>query len=168
MLHPLPRGFQGVPHPLPRGCLGVLHHLPRGCLGVLQCSTAAPLTLPYYPRERVQHSPPAPPSPGRGCTIPGTSSIEVAAPPGLPSVRGCRTPGTHFGTLRGVRLCKTTDVLEFSSTLMEQRTLDARRVLLIKTKLILTSSISRLLNTFITSSLRAIAKGFQWSHIDLV
>ena len=114
MLHPLPRGFQGVPHPLPRGCLGVLHHLPRGCLGVLQCSTAAPLTLPYYPRERVQHSPPAPPpSPGRGCTIPGTSSIEVAAPPGIPSVRGCRTPGTHFGTLRGVRLCKTTDVLEF-------------------------------------------------------
>ena len=65
-------------------------------------------------------------------------------------------------------LWNITDVLEFSSTLMEQRTLDARRVLLIKTKLILTSSISRLLNTFITSSLRAIAKGFQWSHIDLV
>ena len=99
---------------------------------------------------------------------PPNPPAEGAPSPGIPSVRGCRNPGTHFGTLRGVRLRKTTDVLEFSSTLMEQRTLDARRVLLIKTKLILTSSISRLLNTFITSSLRAIAKGFQWSHIDLV
>ena len=117
VLHPLLGKYQRVPHPLPRGCLGVLHPLPYLITPGKGCST---------PRQ-------PPPSPGRGCTIPGTSSIEVAAPPGIPSVRGCRTPGTHFGTLRGVRLCKTTDVLEFSSTLMEQRTLDARRVLLIKT-----------------------------------
>ena len=32
-------------------------------------------------------------------------------------------------TLRSVGLRKTTDVLEFSSTLMEQRTVDARGVL---------------------------------------
>ena len=160
---PLTKRVPGGAAPLTKGVSGGAAPLTKRVPG-----GAAPLTLPYYPRERVQHSPPAPPSPGRGCTIPGTSSIEVAAPPGIPSVRGCRTPGTHFGTLRGVRLCKTTDVLEFSSTLMEQRTLDARRVLLIKTKLILTSSISRLLNTFITSSLRAIAKGFQWPHIALI
>ena len=42
---------------------------------------------------------------------------------------GAAPPGTHFGTLRGVGLRKTTDVLEFSSTLMEQRTLDTRGVL---------------------------------------
>ena len=84
-----------------------------------------------------------------------------------PPVKGAAPPGTYFGTLRGVGLRKTTDVLEFSSTLMEQRTLDAKRVLLIKTKSILTSSISSSLNTLITSSLRAIAKGLQWSHIDM-
>ena len=46
-----------------------------------------------------------------------------------PLVEGAAPPGTHFGTLRSVGLRKTTDVLEFSSTLMEQRTLDARGVL---------------------------------------
>ena len=44
-------------------------------------------------------------------------------------VEGAAPPGTHFGTLRGVGLRKTTDVLEFLSALMEQRTLDARGVL---------------------------------------
>ena len=56
--------------------------------------------------------------PGKGCSTPRHPLVEGAAP-----------PGTHFGTLRGVGLRKTTDVLEFSSTLMEQRTLDARGVL---------------------------------------
>ena len=46
--------------------------------------------------------------------------------PRHPLVEGAAPPGTHFETLRGVGLRKTTDVLEFSSTLMEQRTLDAR------------------------------------------
>ena len=46
-----------------------------------------------------------------------------------PPVKGAAPPGTYFGTLRSVGLRKTTDVLEFSSTLMEQRTLDARGVL---------------------------------------
>ena len=58
-----------------------------------------------------------------------TPPVKGAAPPGTPLVEGAAPPGTHFGTLRGVGLRKTTDVLEFSSTLMEQRTLDARGVL---------------------------------------
>ena len=57
--------------------------------------------------------------PVRGCSTPPHPLVEGAAP-----------PGTHFSTLRGVGLCKTTDVLEFSSTLMEQRTLDVRGVLI--------------------------------------
>ena len=56
--------------------------------------------------------------PGKGCSTPQHPLVEGAAP-----------PGTHFGTLRGVGLRKTTDVLEFASALMEQRTLDARGVL---------------------------------------
>ena len=46
-----------------------------------------------------------------------------------PPVKGAAPPGTYFGTLRSVGLRKTTDVLEFSRKLMEQRTLDARGVL---------------------------------------
>ena len=57
--------------------------------------------------------------------------VKGAAPPRphTPLVEGAAPPGTHFGTLRSVGLCKTSDVLEFSSTLMEQRTLDARGVI---------------------------------------
>ena len=43
--------------------------------------------------------------------------VKGAAPPGTPLVEGAAPPGTHFSTLRGVGLRKTTDVLEFSSTL---------------------------------------------------
>ena len=67
--------------------------------------------------------------PGKGCSTP---LVEGAAPPSRgsstpwqreqhPLAEGAAPPGTHFGTLRGVGLRKTTDVLEFSSTLMEQR-----------------------------------------------
>ena len=118
-----------------RGCCTPYNENIRGCCTKRVPGGAAPLTegvsggaAPLTKRvpggAAVQHCctpyltllpPGKPPSPGRGCTIPGTSSIEVAAPPGIP--------------LRGVRLCKTTDVLEFSSTLMEQRTLDARGVI---------------------------------------
>ena len=57
--------------------------------------------------------------------------MECSTPPTprTPLVEGAAPPGTYFGTLRGVGLRKTTDVLEFSSTLMEQRTLGARGVL---------------------------------------
>ena len=48
---------------------------------------------------------------------------------GIMELWNAAPPGTYFGTLRSVGLRKTTDVLEFSSTLMEQRTLDARGVL---------------------------------------
>ena len=34
-----------------------------------------------------------------------------------PPVKGAAPPGTYFGTLRGVGLRKTTDVLELSSVL---------------------------------------------------
>ena len=58
-----------------------------------------------------------------------------AAPPRTPLVEGAAAPpGTHFGNLRSVGLRKTTDVLEFSSTLMEQCTLDARGVLINENK----------------------------------
>ena len=55
--------------------------------------------------------------------------VKGAAPPRTPLVEGAAPPGIYFGTLRRVGLRKTTDVLEFSSALMEQRTLDTRGVL---------------------------------------
>ena len=122
---PYQEGSRGCRTPYQGGVWGCCTTYQEGAWGC--CSAALLHPLPYLITPGKGCSTPRQPplSPGRGCTIPGTSSIEVAAPPGIPSVRGCRTPGTHFGTLRGVRLCKTTDVLEFSSTLMEQRTLDA-------------------------------------------
>ena len=51
-----------------------------------------------------------------------------AAPPGFGGAPLLHPPCT----LKGVGLWNITDVLEFSSTLMEQRTLDARGVLLEK------------------------------------
>ena len=113
---PYQEGSRGCRTPYQGGVWGCCTTYQEGAWGC--CSAALLHPLPYLITPGKGCSQP-PPSPGRGCTIPGTSSIEVAAPPGIP--------------LRGVRLCKTTDVLEFSSTLMEQRTLDARRVLLIKT-----------------------------------
>ena len=115
---PLTKRVPGGAAPLTKGVSGGAAPLTKrvpGGAAVQHCCTPYLTLLPPGKGAALPASPP--PSPGRGCTIPGTSSIEVAAPPGIPSVRGCRTPGTHFGTLRGVRLCKTTDVLEFSSTL---------------------------------------------------
>ena len=68
--------------------------------------------------------------PGKGCSTP---LVEGAAPPS----RGSSTPWQRvqhplaliLAPSEVLDFAKTTDVLEFSSTLMEQRTLDARGVL---------------------------------------
>ena len=69
--------------------------------------------------------PPAPPGFG-GCT-PFATPITGAAPPGF----GGAPPIAPPRTLKGVGLWNITDVLEFPSTLMEQRTLDARGLLIV-------------------------------------